>query len=45
MVKQKSLEWSHRRGLLLPTRMSTQGSLNVIQKESIVKGAQECLKP
>lgn len=34
--KQKSLEWSHRRGLSLPTRMSTQGSLNVIQKEDIV---------
>ncbi|MCQ2600909.1 MAG: YifB family Mg chelatase-like AAA ATPase [Treponema sp.] len=34
--KQKSLEWSHRRGLLLPTRMSTQGSLNVIRKEDIV---------
>ncbi|MCQ2588966.1 MAG: hypothetical protein MJ179_00940 [Treponema sp.] len=34
--KQKSLEWSHRRGLLLPTRMSTQGSLNIIQKEDIV---------
>ena len=34
--KQKSLEWTNERGLLLPPQMSTQGSLNVIQKEDIV---------
>jgi len=34
--KQKSLEWTHRVGLPLPQRMTTQGSLNVIQKEDIV---------
>ena len=35
--KQKSLEWTNERGLPLPPQMSTQGSLNVIQKEDIVK--------
>lgn len=34
--KQKSLEWTSERGLLLPSRLTTQGSLNVIQKEDIV---------
>ncbi len=34
--KQKSLEWTNERGLPLPPQMSTQGSLNVIQKEDIV---------
>ncbi len=34
--KKRSLEWTNERGLLLPTQMSTQGSLNVIQKEDIV---------
>lgn len=34
--KQKSLEWTSERGLPLPSRLTTQGSLNVIQKEDIV---------
>ncbi len=34
--KQKSLEWTSERGLLLPSRLTTQGSLNVILKEDIV---------
>ena len=34
--KKRSLEWTNERGLSLPTQMSTQGSLNVIQKEDIV---------
>ena len=32
----RSLEWSNRRRLSLPNQMTTQGSLNVIQKEDIV---------
>ncbi len=35
-INKKSLEWTNERGLSLPTQMSTQGSLNVIQKEDIV---------
>lgn len=34
--KQKSLEWTSERGLPLPSRLTTQGSLNVIQKEDVV---------
>lgn len=34
--KKRSLEWSNRRRLLLPNQMTTQGSLNIIQKEDIV---------
>ncbi|MCR5252580.1 MAG: hypothetical protein K6C98_02570 [Treponema sp.] len=34
--KQKSLEWTNERGFLLPPRLTTQGSLNVTQKEDIV---------
>lgn len=34
--KKRSLEWSNRRRLSLPNQMTTQGSLNVIQKEDIV---------
>ena len=43
--KKRSLEWTNERGLSLPTQMSTQGSLNVIQKEDIVNKRTSAVSP